>query len=69
MANQNNSQRNTSANQDSGKLSENGRTSGSQDPAIEQTGSRTDISAIDQQEGNLKHGECGAGMECEDDKM
>jgi hypothetical protein len=36
-----------------------GRTHNSQNPAIEQADSHEDISAVDQQEGNMSHGETG----------
>lgn len=36
-----------------------GRTHNSQHPEAEKTGAQEDISAVDQQEGNMKHGETG----------
>jgi hypothetical protein len=36
-----------------------GRTHNSQHPDVENGGEQQDISAVDQQEGNLKHGETG----------
>ena len=68
MANQQTSKKNTSEDKNSSRQVNIGRTSGSQNPEIEKIGSQRDISNIDRQEGNLNHGECGAGMHCEDDK-
>jgi hypothetical protein len=39
-----------------------GRIHNSQNPAFEQSGTRNDISSIDQQEGNMNNGECGRDL-------
>ena len=42
-----------------------GRIHNSQNPAFEQNGTRNDISNVDQQEGNMDHGECGGNLKPE----
>lgn len=39
-----------------------GRIHNSQNPAFEGQDSRNDISTVDQQEGNMNNGECGANL-------
>jgi hypothetical protein len=39
-----------------------GRIHNSQNPALEQNGAQSDISSVDQQEGNMNHGETGGNL-------
>lgn len=42
-----------------------GRIHNSQNPNFDQKGTRNDISSVDQQEGNMDHGECGGNLKPE----
>jgi hypothetical protein len=57
MANKDENNKNHTTDQQPG--GETGRTHNSQNPAIEQEGGQQDISAVDQQEGTMNHGETG----------
>ena len=59
MTNENNNHKNHTTEQQTGN--ELGRTYNSQHPGVEQTNADNDISAVDQQEGTMNHGETGVG--------